>query len=139
MKRILAICLCLIFIISCGALLCGCSKEKKDEYTTPFGDEYYNTIGAGRASFFFEFIDQSEFSQKFQINTDATYVLEALRENNMVLSKYGETTTAIAGVVADDSNGSVWVMYDEDKKVEGSYEEIKITPDRKYTFIAERK
>ncbi len=140
MKKIITIFLCLVLIFSCGVLLCGCGDKKNEsEFSTPFGDEYYNIIGMGRGSFFFELIDEKGFNQRFQINTDCVYLLEALRENNMVLTGSGETITAIAGIVADDSNGRVWVLYDEDKKVEGSYEEIKITADRKYSFISESK
>ncbi len=140
MKKIIAIFLCFVLVFSCSVLLCGCGDKKNEsEFSTPFGEEYYNTIGAGRGSFFFELIDETGFNQRFQINTDCLYLLEALRENNMVLTSTGETITAIAGIVADDSNGRVWVLYDEGKKVEGSYEEIKITAERKYSFISESK
>ncbi len=137
MKKVLTVCLCIVLLLSCGLFLCGCG-DKEEEDTVPFGDEYYNNIGAGRTSFYFELVDQSGFIQRFQINTDAVYLMEAFRENNMILSPYGEKTTAIAGIVADGENGFTWVLYEKGKAVEGNYEELKITRKQIYSFVAER-
>lgn len=140
MKRFLAVCLCFVIILSCGTLLCGCSKEEtQEENGAPFGDKYYNIIGSGRISFFFECVDPRGLRQRFKINTSSTYVLEALRETKMVSSKYGETITEVLDDAVDETTGSAWVLYENGKAVEGNYEELKITAGRLYSFVAEKK
>ncbi len=140
MKRFLSICLCFVIILSCGTLLCGCSKEEThEENSAPFGDKYYNIIGSGRISFFFEYVEPRGVVQRFKINTNSTYVLEALREMGMITSNYGETVTEVLDDAVDETTESAWVLYEDGKKVEGNYEELKITDGRLYSFVAENK
>ncbi len=151
MKRFLSICLCFVIILSCGALICGCSKKQNaeneesnvsymsEENASPFGDEYYNIIGTGKTSFYFECIDPKDSVQRFKINTSLTYVLGALREMGMITSGYGQPITTIIGVEADETNGCTWVLYEDDKAVKGNYEEVVITKGKRYSFVAEYK
>ena len=139
MKKALKIILCLILVfVTCFSLV-ACGKENTvSEVEEPFGGDYYNTIGSGRRWFYFYFVDNFDHRQNFCIATDALYLFDAFRENNMITSPAGETVTHFAGCQADEGNGYKWVLYADGKAVEGNYEEIKLDPKVTYSFIAEQ-
>ncbi len=139
MKKILKIGLCALLILTCCFSFTACGKKNKDNTVqNPFGDDYYNTIGNGRQGVYFYFVDAIGNRQNFLIATDAVYLLEAFRENNMVTSPVGEEIKNFAGNTADETNGYRWVLYADGKKVEGNYEDVKINVKVTYSMIAER-
>lgn len=138
MKKVLKIILCFLLIFTCCLCFTACDKKKDDGPKNPFGDDYYNTIGGGRQSVYFYFVDPVGNRQNFLIATDASYLFEAFRENNMIISPVGEEIKEFAGITADEISGYKWVLYADGKKVEGEYEELKIDAKVTYSLIAER-
>lgn len=119
MKKIISVFIAALLML----LMCACGAENTPEQDTVLYPEAANeavTLGSGAKQFDFAAISQDGTEYKFHINTDKTYVGEALEELGLIEGTEGDFglyVDKVNGIYAKyEVTGTYWAFY-----VDGTY------------------
>lgn len=129
----------LVVIMSCMTLVSCNDKNNGDETMLYTAD---TTLGEGKTQFTFvcEHIDGTKIT--FKINTDKTFLSEALKDVNLIEgedSQYGLYVKKVNGITQDyDKDASYWALYIDGEYAQTGVDSTEIDSAKTYTFKAEK-
>ena len=148
MKKLISMLLALVMVF--GLAACGSSNANEAAQTTaevttaPAEDAAeeltdVTALGEGATSFIFTVVDADGTETKFQINTDASTVGEALLALELISgddSEYGLYVKEVNGITADwDVDQSYWAFYINGEYALTGVDSTEINPDNAYSFV----
>ncbi|MBQ7345576.1 MAG: DUF4430 domain-containing protein [Oscillospiraceae bacterium] len=99
----------------------------------------YTTLGEGATTIYVTVQDVDGTVSKFQVNTDAATVGEALLNVELIAgdeSDYGLYVTSVNGITADwDTEKAYWAFYIGEEYAQTGVDSTEIVADTTYTFV----
>ncbi|MBQ8733919.1 MAG: DUF4430 domain-containing protein [Anaerotignum sp.] len=99
----------------------------------------YTVLGEGETTIYVTVQDVDGTVTKFQVNTDAATVGEALTALELIAgseSEYGLYVTTVNGITADwDTESAYWAFYIDGEYAQTGVDTTEITADAEYSFV----
>lgn len=139
MKKLFALILALMMVLSlaaCGET--GTPDDTTESSATGASLSDVTVKGEGATTFYFNVIDLDGSETRFQINTDAATVGEALIAVDLIAGEEGEFglyVTSVNGITADwDTEKAYWAFYIDGEYALSGVDSTAVTAGAVYTF-----
>ncbi len=147
-KKVLLFILCIVLITAIALFTTACNGSQTDGETTTISPVSTTespitatVLGDGELSFNFTVTDAEGNETAFLINTDKTFVGDALVELELIAgdeSEYGLYVKTVNGITVDyDTDGKYWAFYIDGQYASTGVDSTEIVDGATYSFKVE--
>lgn len=139
-KQLVSLILCGVLIAAIALTSIGCQDTNPTETTTGLTETVAPTVmGEGNTVFYFNVVDGTGNTTRFEIHTDESTVGAALMALGLLEgedSQYGLYVKKVNGISADyDTDGTYWAFYENGDYALSGVDSTNVTAGSTYAFV----